>query len=140
MRASGVKTALVSALEAITPDSNAGGEAFRHVDLGGRDPGAITERAFVVDLTAIGRSEFITLDCQVVTYGVTAFYHSYSGVEDRIADDTERMIKAVNRLHEQDNDLYSVDFEAFDIAPSGVMEGMLEASVEFEITYRRTGV
>lgn len=140
MRATGVKTAIVAALEAITPDSNVGGESFRHVDLGGREPGALTERAFTVDLIQVGRSEFITLDCQVVAFALTVWFHAYQGVEDRISDDAERMIAALNTLHQQDNDLYSADFDAVDVGPSAVMEGMLEASLDIAVTYRRTGV
>jgi hypothetical protein len=140
MRASGVKTAIVSALEAIDPDSNVGGESFRHVDLGGREPGALTERAFTVDLTQVGRSAYITLDCQVVSYELTVWFHAYQGVEDRIADDAERMIAALNKLHEQSDDLYAADFDAVDVGPSAIMEGMLEASLDIAVTYRRTGV
>ena len=140
VRASGVKTALVSALEAITPDSNAGGETFAYVDLGGRDPSAITERAFLCDLTSVSRAQFVTLDCQLVTYQVVVFFKTYPGVEDRIADDSERVIKALNKLHEQNQDLYSVEFDAVDVDPSRIMDGMLEASLEVTATYRRTGV
>tara|TARA_R100000655_G_scaffold24510_3_gene49613 strand:- start:1579 stop:2001 length:423 start_codon:yes stop_codon:yes gene_type:complete len=140
MRASEVKTAIVSALEAIAPDSNAGGEAFVYVDLGGRDPSAITERAFLCVLTSVSRALFVTLDCQVVTYQVVVFFTAYTGVEDRIADDSERMIKALNKLHEQNQDLYAVEFAAVDVDPSRIMDGMLEASLDITATYRRTGV
>jgi len=140
MRASGVKTAIVSAIEGITPDSNVGGESFVHIDLGGREPGAIAERAFVVELTAVHRSDLITLDCQVVDYAVTTFFHSYEGVETRLAEDAEQMIKAVTRLHQQEADLYAVEFDAVDVTPSRSMDGMLEASLTLSVTYRRTGV
>ena len=140
MRASAVKTAIVSALEAVAPDSNVGGEAFVHVDLGGRDPSAITERAFTLDLTSVSRAQYITLDCQVVTYQLVVFFKTYPGVEDRIADDSERVIKALNTLHAQDDDLYAVEFDAVDVDPSRIMDGMLEASLEITTTYRRTGV
>ena len=140
MRASEVKTAIITALEAIAPDSNAGGEAFVHVDLGGRDPSAITERAFLCDLTGVSRGQFITLDCQLVTYQVIVFFKTYPGVEDRIADDSERIIQALNTLHEQNQDLYAVEFDAVDIDPSRIMDGMLEASLEVTATYRRTGI
>jgi len=140
MRASAVKAAIVAAVEAIAPDSNAGGEVFAYVDLGGRDPSAITERAFTVDLTSISRSEFITVDCQVVVFELVAFFHNYTGVEDRIADDSERIIKALNTLHEQAADLYAVEFGDVDVAPSRAMDGMLEAASSLSVTYRRTGV
>ena len=140
MRASEVKAAIVSAIEAISPDSNAGGEAFVHVDIGGRDISAITERAFLCDLTSVSRAEFITLDCQPVTYELLVFFKTYPGVEDRIADASERIIKALNTLHEQNQDLYSVEFEAVDVDQSQNMDGMLEASLEITATYRRTGV
>ena len=140
MRASAVKTAIANAIEAITPDSNAGNESFVHIDLGGRDPGAITERAFVVELTAVHRSQLITLDCQAVDFAITTFFHSYEGVETRLAEDAEQIIKALTRLHEQNDDLYSVEFDAVDVAPSRSMDGMLEASLDVSVTYRRTGV
>jgi hypothetical protein len=92
------------------------------------------------DLTGVSRAEFITLDCQLVTYQVIVFFKSYPGVEDRIADDAERVIKALNSLHEQNQDLYAVQFDAVDIDPSRIMDGMLEASLEITATYRRTGV
>lgn len=140
MRASAVKTAIVDAIQDIEVDSNAGGEAFAHVDLGGRDPGAISERAFEVELVGVSPSTMITETAQIVTFAVTVYYASYSQVEDRIADDAERIVKAMTRLYLQDGDIFSAIFDGVDVAPSGFMEGMLEASLPVSVTYRRTGV
>lgn len=140
MRASEVKTAIVDAIEDITVDSNVGGEAFNHVDLGGRDPGAISERAFEVELTGVAPSILITESAQIVSFSVTVYYASYPLVEDRIADDAERVVKALTRLFEQDGDIYKTDIVEVDVSPSGLLEGMLEASVPIAVTYRRTGV
>jgi len=140
VRASAVKTAIVDALEDITVDSNAGGESFSHVDLGGRDPGAVSERAFEVELVGVAPSVLITETAQIVTFAVTVYYASYAQVEDRIADDAERIVKAMTRLYQQDGDIFNAAFDSVDVAPSGFMEGMLEASIPVAVTYRRTGV
>lgn len=140
MRASAVKTAIVSALESIVVDSNAGGEAFTYVDLGGRDPGALTERAFEVELTGVAPSILITETAQIVSFVVTIYYASYPQVEDRIADDAERVVQKLNRLYEDDADIFKADFDEVGVSQSGIMDGMLEASVPVAVTYRRTGV
>ena len=75
-----------------------------------------------------------------MTFACTVYYATYSLVEDRIADDAERIIKALTRLHEQNGDIFRAGFDGIDVAPSGFMEGMLEASVPVAVTYRRTGV
>ena len=140
MRASGVKAAIVTAIEAISLDSNVGGEAFNHVDLGGREPGAISERCFEVELIGVTPSILITETAQIVTFAITVYYAAYALVEDRIADDAERIIKAMTQLHEQDGDIFRAGFDGVDVAPSGFMDGMLEASLPIAVTYRRTGV
>ena len=140
MRASAVKTAIVTAIEAITLDSNVGGEAFNHVDLGGREPGAISERCFEVELIGVTPSILITETAQIVTFAVTVYYAAYPLVEDRIADDAERVIKAMTRLYQQEGDIFTAGFDGVDVAASGFMEGMLEASLPIAVTYRRTGV
>ena len=140
MRASAVKTAIVTAIEAITLDSNVGGEAFNYVDLGGREPGAISERCFEVELIGVTPSILITETAQIVTFAVTVYYAAYPLVEDRIADDAERVIKAMTRLYQQEGDIFTAGFDGVDVAASGFMEGMLEASLPIAVTYRRTGV
>lgn len=140
MRASAVKTAIVDSIEAITVDSNVGGEAFNYVDLAGRDPGAISERAFEAELVGVTPSILITETAQIVSFAVTVYYASYEAVEDRIADDAERIIKALTRLHDQNGDIFRAAFDEMSVAPSGFMEGMLEASLPIAVTYRRTGV
>ncbi len=141
MRASAVKAAIVSAIESITPDSNVGGESFVAVEMGGRDPGVISERAFEVELTGVMPSILITESAQVVTFTLTIYYASYPDVEDRIADDAERVVKKLTRLYEQgDGDIYRADFNEVMVSPSGIIDGMLEASAGVSVTYRRTGV
>ena len=140
MRASAVKTAIVDSLEAITVASNVGGESFTYVDLGGREPGALSERAFEVELTAVAPTILITESAQIVSFLVTIYYASYPQVEDRIADDAERVVKKLYRLFEQNGDIFKTDFEEVSVSPSGIMEGMLEAAVPLAVTYRRTGV
>lgn len=140
MRASAVKSAIVTAIEDITVDSNVGGEAFNHVDLGGREPGAISERCFEVELVGVTPSILITETAQIVTFAVTVYYAAYALVEDRIADDAERIVQALTRLYQQDGDIFTAAFDGIDVAPSGFMDGMLEASVPVSVTYRRTGV
>ena len=71
---------------------------------------------------------------------LTVYYANYPQVEDRIADDAERIVKALTRLYEQDGDIYKAAFDAIDVAPSGIMDGMFEASTPVAVTYRRTGV
>ena len=75
-----------------------------------------------------------------MSFAVTVYYASYEAVEDRIADDAERIIKALTRLHDQNGDIFRAAFDEMSVAPSGFMEGMLEASLPIAVTYRRTGV
>ena len=140
MRASAVKTAIVDAIESITVDSNVGGESFRHVDLGGREPSALSERAFLVDLTGISRSIYIQPQTQRASYVVTVFYASYAGVEDRISDDAERIIVAMDTLPGSTGDLYATELDTVDVGASPNVDGMLEAIVPVSVIYRRTGV
>tara|TARA_R110000824_G_scaffold11125_2_gene48372 strand:+ start:1489 stop:1911 length:423 start_codon:yes stop_codon:yes gene_type:complete len=140
MRASAVKTAIADSIESITVDSNVGGESFAYVDLGGREPGALSERAFEVELTGVAPTILITESAQIVSFLVTIYYASYPQVEDRIADDAERVVKKMYRLFEQNADIFKTDFDEVSVAPSGIMEGMLEAALPIAVTYRRTGV
>ena len=140
MRASEVKTAIVDAIQAITPDSDVGGEVFRHVDLGGREPAALSERAFLLDLTSIARSGLLQAGTQAASYQLTVFYASYAGVEDRISDDAERLIVAVEALPNVAGDLFATEIDAVDVAQSATADGMLEAILPIEVIYRRSGV
>ena len=85
-------------------------------------------------------SILITETAQIVTFAVTVYYAAYALVEDRIADDAERIVQALTRLYQQDGDIFTAAFDGIDVAPSGFMDGMLEASVPVSVTYRRTGV
>ena len=143
MRASGVKAALVLALQAIAPDAPTH-ESFTHVDLAGREPGMMPERTFTLELGAVPRhargpagAPLMSTDGWVANYDLMVFYAPADGVEDRMADDADRISQTLHQLHEEDREIFMID-----VVPGVVarVEGALAASWNLDITYRRTGV
>jgi hypothetical protein len=138
MRCSAVRTAIETAIEAITPDAPTH-LPFRLLDARGREVGQVTERVFTVELGAVPRRDvaMMTVDAWLANYDIAVYYAPGDTVEDRIASDFERIQTVLLSLHEQDNDIY-----ASNVTPGVVqrIEGALAASVNVDITYRLTGI
>lgn len=143
MRATAVKAAIIAAVEGITTlDSDVGGEAFVEIDFGGKDPGRLQDRAFMLQLADISPTDVTTHDYQRVTYLLRIFYGIQQDVDDRIAGDAERLLQALYPLHSTsgETDLYAVEFDSITIQDAGLEGGMLEAALPITVHYRLTGV
>lgn len=138
MRCSAVRTAIETAIEAITPDVPAH-LPFRLLDARGREVGQVTERVFTVELGAVPRRDvaMMSTDAWVANYDLVVYYAPGNDVEDRMAADFERIETELLSLHEQDDDIY------VSLVNPGVvqrLDGVLAASVNVDITYRLTGI
>ena len=140
MRASGVRAAVVSAIEGITPDAQASArDVFRHVDNAARSGMRAPDRVFFVDVSELpNRTELLTVDAYRVQMMVTVLYSVAPGAsEDRVLSDVEKISHALINLAAQNADLYVADIVPLDLAES---DSGIEATIVADITYRLTGV
>ena len=138
MRASEVKAAIVSKLEAITPDDMATHrDRFVGVDLRHRsDQGVVmADRTFVVELAQVAPSALISPGTQVITYDVHVFYAAQDGIEDRVAKDAERLIDALYLLHTEAADIFYTSIQPLQLSDT-VFDGLLEAVISVDATYK----
>tara|TARA_R100001510_G_scaffold14607_1_gene11922 strand:+ start:7519 stop:7959 length:441 start_codon:yes stop_codon:yes gene_type:complete len=146
MRTSEIKSKIVSAIEAITPDKQASArDTFRHVDHQGRfnqtanQAGRLPDRVFHVAIASVPtRADFLTVDAYNVDYAVTLFYSAGQAfVEDRIAHDVEAIDQALTLTHREHADLFNLT-----TTPGGVdeFENHIEVELSTRALYRLTGV
>ena len=145
MRTSEVKTALVNAIEAITPDAKASArDVFRHVDHAGRygltasNQGRLPDRVFHVALASVPeRADLLTTDAFSATYDLAIYYTAgQAQIEDRIGADAERIQWALATVHTTAADLFNVDVSP---GPVDEFEQIIEARLTARCTYRLTG-
>lgn len=142
MRASAAKAALRASIEAITPDSQAHArDVFGYLEEGGATE---TERSFDLEIAALTPSQLITQDVQVVTYELHVWYLDEAGIDDRIAEDCERLTDALTfgqvLAASGETDIQNVEIVGrFDVIPAEV-EGMRLVQTQVDVRYRRTGV
>lgn len=135
-----MKSAIVTAIEAVTPDSQASArDVFRHVDNAGRTGMRAPDRVFFVDAVGLpNRAELLTVDAYRVQMSITVLYSVAPGkTEDRVLSDCERISHALINLAAQDADLYAVEVTPLDMFEN---ENTIEAQITVEAIYRLTGV
>jgi hypothetical protein len=135
-----VKSAIVTAIEAVTPDSQASArDVFRHVDNAGRTGMRAPDRVFFVDAVGLpNRAELLTVDAYRVQMSITVLYSVAPGkTEDRVLSDCERISHALINLAAQDADLYAVEVTPLDMFEN---ENTIEAQITVDAIYRLTGV
>ena len=135
-----MKSAIVTAIEAVTPDSQASArDVFRHVDNAGRTGMRAPDRVFFVDAVGLpNRAELLTVDAYKVQMSITVLYSVAPGkTEDRVLSDCERISHALINLAAQDADLYAVEVTPLDMFEN---ENTIEAQITVEAIYRLTGV
>lgn len=140
MRASEVKSAIVDAIEAISPDARASNrDVFRHVDNAGRAGMRAPDRVFFVDVSELpNRADLLTVDAYKVQMAVTVLYSVAPGkTEDRVLADSERISHALINLAAQHADLYAAEVTPLDMIES---ESVIEAQITVDVIYRLTGV
>ena len=139
MRASAVRAAIVTAIEAITPDTQAGGrDALTHVDTGGRALQGAPDRVFRVTMSRIPRrADLATLDAYVAEHTIEVFYTAAPGVDDRLSQDCEKIVDALIALHLVDGDIMRTDIEPGSVTED---ESMMVARIDVSTLYRLTGV
>jgi hypothetical protein len=119
-RASTIRAAIVTAITGTIPDNRAtASDVFRQVDVGQIDVLNAPDRVFVIKLASQPqRIEVNNCDTWQVEYDIQFFYNaSQSGIDDRIALDSERFHAKVERLFETATGVMLVD-----IAPGGLVE------------------
>ena len=135
-----MKSAIVTAIEAVTPDSQASArDVFRHVDNAGRTGMRAPDRVFFVDAVGLpNRAELLTVDAYRVQMSITVLYSVAPGkTEDRVLSDCERISHALINLAAQDADLYAVEVTPLDMFEN---ENTIEAQITVDAIYRLTGV
>ena len=142
MRGSSVRSAIVSAIEGITPGSMASKrDRFRELKQGYREQHTPRDRLFALRMSVPpGRSqELITTDLYVVEFDLAIFYADAPGdlVEDRIAHDCEQVVRRLESLPSEQTQL-----EKIDTIPGTVdeMDGIVSAVYTLIVNYRLTGV
>ena len=113
MRASTLRAKIVSAIEGIsTYDSQAtANDIFRHIESGMRDQQAGQDRLFSVKLSSVPTRARIVLpnDSYQISFDVFILYQDSPAVEDRIADDAERVSQAIEKLPHENTDLNNIN-------------------------------
>lgn len=139
MRASEVRAAIVTAIEAITPDGQAGGrDALKHVDMQGREVHGAPDRLFRVAMARIPRrADLATMDAFISEHTIEVFYTAAPGVDDRVAGDCERIVDALLTLHSTASDIMRVDIEPGSVAED---DSLVVARIDVATLYRLTGV
>jgi hypothetical protein len=144
MRSSAVRQAIVTALTAISTDDKASGrDKFVHLQSGQRDVESAVDRTFTLTLTAQPhRAETDAISTFEVEYMLTVFYVSVpgpasgeGGAEDRMANDSERIYAAMDRLHSQ-----NADINVCTVSPIGITDalGALKSQWSLVVGYRLT--
>lgn len=121
MRASEVRAAIGAAIVAITPDVRHGAlDTFRQLE-SPRDPEATASRVFRVSLVEvpITDDQINTCDMKRGTWQVSVYYPWTPDLDDRIANDAERIEAA---LSEDALVARDADFTHVAVTPAGVDE------------------
>jgi len=140
VRASGVRAAVVTAIEAITPDAQASGrDIFRHIENAARTGTRAPDRVFFVDMSDLpNRANLLTVDAYKISLMITVLYSVAPGAtEDRVASDAERISNALINLAAQNADLYAADITPLDMTET---DNAIESRTLADVTYRLTGV
>lgn len=135
MRASEVRAELISQLESITPDSAVGGrDRLRHVELRGREPERPSSRSFALELGRVRPSRTMGDDLPTVGYDLQVFYPPSEAVEDRMAEDAERIEDALYQAPLTKTDIAQVSLASGDVQR---LDGLLVMPWVIDVTYRR---
>lgn len=121
MRASEVRAAIIRAMQAVSGDARAGLND-RYVCLEQpRDPDVAQDRSFRVSIQVqpVRDPESNTCDAMIATWTLSVFHPWTAEVEDRIAEDGERIDKALSDLA-----LVAIDedIQHVTVTPIGVFE------------------
>ncbi len=144
MRASAVRQAIVAALTAISTDDRAARrDKFVLLQTGQRDVESAVDRTFTLQLTAQPhRAESDAISTFVVEYMLTVFYvatpgpsSGEGGAEDRIANDSERIYAAMDRLHSQ-----NASVNVCTVSPIGITDalGAMKSQWSLVVSYGLT--
>ena len=119
-RAATIRQALAAAIESASPDVRAHAQdKFRHLDAGSVTLDSAPDRVFTLRLAAQPtRIEINNCDTFRVEYTATFFYAAMqTGIEDRIASDSERIYAKIERLFQTVAGVMRVD-----VTPTGLSQ------------------
>lgn len=134
MRASEVRAAIITAIEAEALDTKAGpGDRIR-VLRQAREPDQVTERVAMVRLLGLGRDDANTCDAHWCVYQVSIYYAPSPDIDDRVAADAER-------LHDPLWSLQTIDADVMVSEPGDVTieedAGRIASRRDVRVIYRR---
>lgn len=140
MRSSEVRTTMVSAVEAITPDIQANHrDKFRELRQGYREKRVSTDRFFAIKLNSVpARAELmLATDLYFCGWDLMVFYSDTPGqeVEDRICQDFERISQKLEGLPGTEADLAHIELMAGAVDE---LDGIITANYNIETKYRLT--
>lgn len=137
MRASTLRRLVAARVAAIAVDGpRHHADRLTQIDTARTGPGSAPDRVFRVEL--VGQPQRISASsCDqfrvTMTLGVM-YAATQPGIDDRIADDTERIVVTLDQLH-----VDGAGVERCDVNPAGVLdiaEGQVMSAFELTITYR----
>ena len=136
MRCSGVRSAIITKLRAITPDTKSSDQdAFKVLEIGNRELQGATDRTCTVLLTVppARANAHLPQDLYTATFDITIAYADYPSVTDMIGDDGERISQAMEALPGENADIVNID-----IAGTGVeeLEGYLNTTYSMNVDYQ----
>lgn len=134
MRASAVRSEIIDAIEAETLDTKARAGDVVRVLRTAREPESVTERCAMVRLIqGPDRSDTNTCDAWAVTYQVSVFYAPSDDIDDRIAQDAERLAIPLESLHTAHSDVMTSDVGPLAVEENG---GLVVARRDVRVLYR----
>ena len=138
MRASEVRSAIVTAVESATPVAKASAsDVFTYFQPGMREVNMARDRVFVVQITSppLRSKTLITTDLYECMWDVIVLYQDAPGVIDRLATDTESVSQKLEGLALANAEIEAVFVESGTVAQT---DGQIEVILTIRTMYRLT--
>jgi len=136
MRCSGVRTAVVTKLRGITPDTKSSDQdIFKVIDIGYRELQGATDRTCTVLLAVppTRANAHLPQDLYTATFDLIISYADYPSVTDRIGDDGEKISQAMEALPGENADIVHVDMSGTSVDE---LEGYLNTTYSINVDYK----
>jgi len=136
MRASEVRSKIIAAIEAASVDDQASSvDVFTHVAIGTREIRSARDRLFTVTLSTVPvrSGTMFPTDLYQTGYDVTLMYADSPAIEDRIAQDVERVSRALDTLAMDNTDLCKITLFG---GPVSEFDGLVTGTITCSIVYK----
>jgi len=136
MRCSTVRSAIVTKIRGITPDTKSSDQdVFKVLDVGYRELQGATDRTctILVSIPPARANMHLPQDLYTTTFEMIISYADYPSVTDRIGDDGEKISQAVEALPGENADIVNVE-----LSGSGIeeLEGYINAIYSINVDYQ----